>query len=169
MVGDPDVAAIEAAMVAMRRNQSRRALMKVALARQEPAPVDSSIFDVLDVIEAANQAGSPAGVREVALGLNVDQPRASKLVAAAVAAGYVRREADQADGRRTLLVATAVGHDTVERAHKFRRGIVEAATREWTAAERAQFAVLFDRFVSDVANVAAERSRGEIDSVNETD
>lgn len=169
MTVDPEVATIEQAMVAMRRNQSRRSLMKAALARQESAHIDSSIFDVLDVIEAAIQAGSPAGVREVALALNVDQPRASKLVAAAVAAGYVRREADQADGRRTLLVATDTGRETVERAHRFRRGVVEAATREWTADERARFAMLFDRFVSDVANVVAERSGSDRHGANDND
>ncbi|MFD4429251.1 MarR family transcriptional regulator, partial [Nocardia sp. NPDC058497] len=47
----------------------------------------------------AREAAEPT-VSTVAAALAVDQPRASKLVAAAVTAGYLRRVADQSDGRR---------------------------------------------------------------------
>jgi DNA-binding MarR family transcriptional regulator len=44
-------------------------------------------------------------------------------VAAAVEAGLVRREADQADGRRALLVRTEQGNTLSEDLHRFRRTI----------------------------------------------
>jgi DNA-binding MarR family transcriptional regulator len=105
---------------------------------------------VLDAIEAAEEAGQPATVTTVAAGLGIDQPRASKLVAAAVAAGLVRREADQADGRRALLVHTAAGRRTSAQIHAFRRQIAGDAMAGWSARDRAQFARLLTRFVESL-------------------
>ena len=132
-----DVERIERAMVAIRRRQTRRAL---AAAANEPA---GRAFDVLDVIEAT----SAPTVSSVAASLGVDQPRASKLVSAAVAAGLVRRVADQADGRRAVLVTTKAGRSVLEAAHRRRREVFAAAMAEWTARERAEFARLLSRFV----------------------
>ncbi|WP_326622080.1 MarR family winged helix-turn-helix transcriptional regulator [Streptomyces decoyicus] len=144
-----EVAAIERAMVALRRSAARRTLARRA-ERQAGAPVPGgAAFDVLDVVEAAEERGEPAGVREVADALRVDQPRASKLVAAAVQAGHLRREADQTDGRRTLLAVTPDGRELLETVHTFRRAMVARVTRDWPAADRAAFARLFTRFMDD--------------------
>lgn len=156
---EAEVAAIERAMVALRRSAARRTLARRA-ARQGGGPVpEGAAFDVLDVVEAAEERGEPAGVREVADALRVDQPRASKLVAAAVQAGHLRREADQADGRRTLLAVTSAGRELLEAAHTFRRSVVARVTRDWPAAERAAFARLFTRFMDDFG--AANGPSGE--------
>jgi DNA-binding MarR family transcriptional regulator len=132
-----EIAAIERAMVAIRRRQSRR-----ALARLQGAAGPE--YDVLDVIEGA---GEPVTVSTVAGALSVDQPRASRLVAAAVAAGLVRREADQADGRRAWLVLTEAGAAALEQAHRGRQAAFGAAVADWSDAERAEFARLLTRFV----------------------
>ncbi|WP_162795692.1 MarR family transcriptional regulator, partial [Nonomuraea lactucae] len=79
MYNDKEIEAIERAMIAVRRRRSRR-----ALARLHGAPGPE--FDVLDVLDAA---GEPVTVSAVADALSVDQPRASRLAAAAVAAGLV--------------------------------------------------------------------------------
>src|SRR4051794_21572430 len=100
---DMHVQAIERAMVALRRRQVRRALATQA------GQSHTAVFDVLDAVEAAELEQQPATVSTVAEALHVDQPRASKLVAATVTAGLVRREADQADGRRSRLVRTGAG------------------------------------------------------------
>jgi len=76
-------AMIEQSLIALRRSQRRR-----TLARLSGAPADPAV-EVIDVIEAAELAGKPATVSTVADALNIDQPRASKLVAAAVEAGLV--------------------------------------------------------------------------------
>src|SRR5437762_9004581 len=113
-------------MVAISRSQTRRALTRLAEGRDDTDDsglVGGSAVDVLDAIEAAEQAGTPATVSRVAATLNVDQPRASKLVAAAVEAGLVRREADQADGRRAPLVRTERGNALFEDLHRFRRSV----------------------------------------------
>lgn len=136
--------AVERAMVAIRRSQTRRTLARLAAGGAE----SGAGAEVLDVIEAAEEAGEPATVTSVAAALNVDQPRASKLVAAAVAAGLVRREADQADGRRALLVRTPEGQRVSAEIHAFRREAIGQAVADWPADERAEFARLLTRFVA---------------------
>src|SRR5262245_5861527 len=148
-------------MVAIRRSQSRRTLARLAAARhgdrQGGTTTDDggsrASADVLDVIEEAEEAGMPATVTSVAAAMAIDQPRASKLVAAAVAAGLVRRKADQADGRRALLVRTPAGQRLSEQTHAFRRQVFGDAMAGWSAAARAEFAKLLSRFVESLAKV----------------
>lgn len=159
---DEHVRAVERAMVAIRRSQTRRALTRLAEGRDDVDRGDvdrgdvvgGPAVDVLDAIEAAEQAGTRATVSGIAATLNVDQPRASRLVAAAVEAGLVRREADQADGRRTSLVRTERGDDLFEELHRFRRSIFATAMSDWTDADRATFARLLTRFVESLAGIA---------------
>jgi DNA-binding MarR family transcriptional regulator len=153
---DEHVKAVERALVAIRRSQTRRALNRLAQGRDDgdqAGVVGSSAVDVLDAIEAAAQAGTPATVSGVAATLNVDQPRASRLVAAAVEAGLVRREADQTDGRRAYLVRTERGDALFEELHRFRRSIFATAMSDWTEDERAEFARLLTRFVESLADI----------------
>lgn len=126
-------------MVAIRRRQARRTF-GVQAGGSDP------VQEVLDAVEAAG--GEPIGVNGVAAALGVDQPRASKLVAAAVAGGLIRREADQADGRRTNLVLTPAGHDQLATVHKHRQSRFADAMADWTPAERTTFATLLTRFVT---------------------
>ena len=136
----PDaVGRVEAAMVTIRRRQTRRTFAEQA---GRPDPVQ----DVLDALEAAGT--TPLGVNGIATRLGVDQPRASKLVAAAVGAGLVRREADQADGRRTNLVLTDAGRVRLDAVHDHRRERFAEAMTGWTDSERENFADLLTRFVT---------------------
>jgi DNA-binding MarR family transcriptional regulator len=135
---DP-VVAVEAAMIAIRRRQTRRTF---AVQAGGPDPVQ----EVLDAIEAAEPEA--LGVNGVAAALAVDQPRASKLVTAAVSAGLVRREADQRDGRRTTLVLTADGRQQLSAVHAYRQDRFAAAMNDWTQAERETFAALLTRFLT---------------------
>lgn len=123
-------------MIEIRRRQTRRALGKGS------AP-DRQSFDVLDVIEADPEPT----VSAIAAALAVDQPRASKLVAAAVADGLVLRVADQHDGRRSVLVLTDRGREVLARAHEHRRTAFDSAMTGWTPRERTEFARLLTRFV----------------------
>lgn len=137
-------------MVAIRRSQTRR-----ALARSGPAgDVDPAVFDVVDAVE---ELRDQATVMSVAAALAVAQPRASKLVAAAVEAGWLRREADQGDGRRSLLVRTPDGLALSERVHAARRARFATATGGWSAAEVDTFAQLLTRFVAGLTETVAGR------------
>lgn len=135
---DTHLAAVEQALIAMRRSQSRRALAELAV----PA------FDVLDVLETAERNGVQATVSGVATALHVDQPRASKLVTSAVDAGLVSRVADKADGRRVLLVRTQRGRATSAELHRARQAACATAMADWSEEERVAFAALLTRFVA---------------------
>lgn len=139
---DKTLLAVERAMVEIRRRQRRRALARGAVGPH---------VDVLDVVEAAEEAGEPVTVSAVAAALGVDQPRASKLVAAAVAEGWVRREADQADGRKAYLVRTDAGRELSDVIHERRQEAFDRAMDGWTDAEREAFASLLTRFVGGLA------------------
>ena len=137
---DKSVIAVEAAMVAVRRRQSRR-----AFARDSGSPpADDAVQQVLDAVESA---AVPPGVTGIAAALGVDQPRASKLVAAAIEAGLLRREFDQPDGRRAQLAVTPDGRARLDVVHAHRRARFAAAMADWTADERETFAGLLTRFV----------------------
>jgi len=137
---DP-AATVETAMVAIRRRQTHRALAK-------QAGESGQHTVMLDAIEHAQHGGQPATVTTVAAALAVDQPRASRLVATAVGAGLVRREADQSDGRRGLLVLTEKGKAQLDQVHRFRRDAFAGAMAGWSPGERAEFARLLTRFVA---------------------
>ena len=150
---DAHVEAVERAMVALRRSQSRRTLARLAATRRRAtvaAAAPGAGVEVLDAIEEAEESGVPATVTSVAAALGIDQPRASKLVAAAVAAGLARREADQADGRRALLVRTPAGRRLSAEVHAFRRQVADRAMAGWSDRDRAQFARLLTRFVESL-------------------
>jgi DNA-binding MarR family transcriptional regulator len=149
--GDKVLAGIESAMVAIRRRQTRRALSRGF------SEVDPALFDVVDAVEEGEQQHRDVTVTDVAAALDVAQPRASKLVANAVEAGLIRREADQRDGRRGLLLRTVAGRELSERVHASRRGRFARATADWSAAERATFAQLLGRFVDGLTDPGADR------------
>jgi DNA-binding MarR family transcriptional regulator len=127
-------------MVAVRRRQSRRMLAR----RAGAPPADDAVQQVIDAVESAP---TPPGIAGIAAALGVDQPRASKLVAAAVRAGLLRREPDQHDGRRVHLALTQQGRARLDAVHAHRRERFAAAMAGWTVAERESFAALLTRFV----------------------
>ncbi|WP_280233284.1 MarR family winged helix-turn-helix transcriptional regulator [Nocardia cyriacigeorgica] len=142
-----DVERVERAMVEIRRRQTRRTLAPEG----EPA---GQAFDVLDVVASVPEPT----VSLVADSLAVDRPRASRLVAAAVDAGYIERIADQSDGRRSLLAVTPTGRTVLQSAHQRRIDAFTSAMHSWTTPERAQFADLLTRFVAGMQGQGSGRS-----------
>lgn len=176
---DP-VGAVEAALVAMRRDQGRRRLQRRGehggphhghgahdehhghhdhdhdhepdaagrpqrRGRGGAGLAQAARFRLLDALEAAPQ---PPSVGQLAEAIGVDQPRASRLVQAAVEAGHARREVDPADARRSAIVLTAAGRRVLAGARDTRRGAVETALAGFTPEESAEFARLLTRFVA---------------------
>ncbi|WP_245567274.1 MarR family winged helix-turn-helix transcriptional regulator [Nocardia vinacea] len=133
---DAVTVAVEAAMVRIRRRQTRGTLGK-------GSPVPIAVFRVLDAVAGAN--ADTVGALAPALG--VDQPRASRLVAQAVSSGHLERVADQQDGRRAVLQLTPAGYAAVSAARAGRRAAMAAAMADWTDRERTEFARLLGRFV----------------------
>jgi DNA-binding MarR family transcriptional regulator len=139
---------IEAAMVAIRRSQSRRAITRVLqrLAGPTAEVGHSMVVDALD--RSADDIPPPVGA--VAERLGIDPSRASRMVASAVKAGFVRRVASQEDGRRVGLELTDQGKALAELARTARRQVFGQAVANWTDDDAEAFARLLARFVDDL-------------------
>jgi DNA-binding MarR family transcriptional regulator len=155
------VAAIEAAVVALRRAQKRRALARLAQRSGErtggQGALPDGVFELLDALAAGAERGETLTVTEVAAVLDVDQPRGSRLATMALDAGLIRRAADQRDGRRSLLVLTEGGSRVLAQIRDFRRRAIADATSDWSPADRAALARLLPRFVRDFAALTERR------------
>ena len=147
---DAAVAAVERAMVQMRRSQTRRALgppMLSAVRERLGLELDYGTTGVIDAVEEPAPDGADVTVGLVAERLGLDASRASRLVGAAVAAGLVRREASQEDGRRIHLTLTELGQRVFEVEQDVRRTYFALGMQEWSAKDRRAFAELLTRFV----------------------
>ncbi|MEU4674231.1 MarR family winged helix-turn-helix transcriptional regulator [Amycolatopsis sp. NPDC023774] len=109
------MADVERAMIATRRSRQRRAL--TCIARDPGRHVVDPVIELLDVVEDFADRGDAATVTSPATALGVDQPRASRLVARAVDQGDLHREADQSDGRRTVLALAPAGRARLDAPH----------------------------------------------------
>ncbi|WP_410874460.1 MarR family winged helix-turn-helix transcriptional regulator [Nocardia sp. A7] len=78
-----------------------------------------------------------------------DASTVSRQVAQLVGRGLVVRTADPDDGRATVLQATDEGRDVAARIRARRQEAVTIITEHWSAADRASFAGLLTRFVTD--------------------
>ena len=139
--------AVERAMVAIRRRQTRRAFAGRAPAAHGQA-VSPAVTELLDAVEAETAADRDVTVTDLTRLLAIDQPRASKLTGAAVSSGLLRRLADQQDGRRSTIMLTADGTGYLDTVHRYRQSRFAAAMGGWTDSERAVFADLLTRFVA---------------------
>ncbi|MFD9963525.1 MarR family winged helix-turn-helix transcriptional regulator [Amycolatopsis sp. NPDC058986] len=139
------VAEVERAMIAIRRSQQRRSLSGIARTRGRGA--HDPVIELLDVVEEFSERGESGTVTALGAALGVDQPRASRLVARAVERGLLRREADQRDGRRTVLVLTDAGRAELDELHEFRRGVFAEVMAEWSEEDRIAFGRLLTAFV----------------------
>lgn len=138
---------VEAAMVRIRRSMGRRTLGRALLAERPEA--DLATFAVLDAVEEGPEPGADVvTVGDVADRTDADPSRASRQVAAAVEAGYLRRTASQRDARRVGLELTEAGRALTEHAHTMRQTRFAEAMQDWTEAERGEFARLLTRFTT---------------------
>lgn len=92
------------------------------------------------------KSGQELTVGLVANRLGIDPSRTSRLVAVGIKAGYLRRVASQADGRRIHLELTATAEELAAAAHEARQGLYEQLMRGWSEPDRTSFAELLARF-----------------------
>jgi DNA-binding MarR family transcriptional regulator len=152
------VAAVERAMIEIRRLQMRRSLGRLSQ-RRSGHPIDMALTEVVDAVEQHDRTGSPCTVSTVAATLGVDQPSASRAVARAVAVGLLVRVADQSDGRRVCLALTSAGAAHAEQVHRFRRTVFADAVAGWTPHDISTFALMLTRFVESYRTISADTAR----------
>lgn len=134
-------------MVRIRRSIARRTFSRV-LAERLPASRDVRHVPVLEAVdEGSPQGGEPVSIGVIAERLALDPSRASRVVAAAVEAGLVRRVASPSDSRRTGIELTEEGQALTDTVRSLRAAWLGDAIADWSSDDRRRFADLFARFV----------------------
>ncbi|GAB3355345.1 MarR family winged helix-turn-helix transcriptional regulator [Modestobacter lapidis] len=82
--------------------------------------------------------------------VHADPSTVSRHVTLLVERGLVRREADEQDGRASVLVVTATGEAALESMRQERDAFLERVTAAWSPGERATFTGQLHRFVQDL-------------------
>jgi DNA-binding MarR family transcriptional regulator len=106
-------------------------------------------FRLLEVLLRADPA-TRMGISEIADAIGVDQPRASRLVNEALEKGLVTRRADERDARRSVVELSPTGSALLQSAHANRRTAVTDALEGFSAEEVATFAALLSRFTQNL-------------------
>lgn len=94
-------------------------------------------------------ASGPLSVSALGEAIGVDQPRASRLVQQGVERGWLRREADPDDARRTRIVLTDEGRRLGRGVRGDRREALRRAMSALTADEQAEFARLLAKVAAN--------------------
>lgn len=94
-------------------------------------------------------ASGPLSVSALGEAIGVDQPRASRLVQQGVERGWLRREADPDDARRTRIVLTDEGRRLGRGVRGDRREALRNAMSALTAEEQAEFARLLAKVAAN--------------------
>lgn len=101
------------------------------------------------MLEALAAASAPLSVSDLGAAIGVDQPRASRLVQQGVAHGFVRREADPDDARRTRIALTDEGRTIARGMRGERREALGAALAAFTDDERTELARLLTKLADN--------------------
>lgn len=101
------------------------------------------------MLEALAAASAPLSVSELGEAVGVDQPRASRLVQQGVQRGFVQREADPDDARRTRIALTDVGRKIASGMRGERREVLSKALESFTDAESRELARLLSKLADN--------------------
>src|SRR5690606_23513888 len=120
---------------------------------RRPGAVDGGLRPgapaVIRMIEALAAASEPLSVSGLADAIGVDQPRASRLVQQGVDRGWVRREADPDDARRTRIALTDEGARLFRGVRGERREALGRALAAFTDEESAELARLLTKLADN--------------------
>jgi len=104
---------------------------------------------LIRMVEALSSASEPLSVSRLAEAIGVDQPRASRLVQQGVDRGWVRREADPDDARRTRIALTPEGARLFRGVRGERREALARALAAFTDDESAELARLLTKLADN--------------------
>lgn len=138
-----DISHIAEVMGRLRLLVGRRVISRRAIDNIAPS-LEISHVDVLDAMRRIEGEVTVGAIADI---MRLDPSRGSRLVAELVAQGILRRDASQADGRRSVVVRTELGDRLMAEIHATKRRLLESMLDGWTEEELRVFAVLFDKFV----------------------
>jgi len=112
--------------------------------------VDPSLVRTL---HAVRQAEGDMAVRDAAAWLCVDPSTASRMVDAAVTAGYLERRRSESDRRRSVVTLTRTGNQLLENVLAAKRELLAELTLDWSDDDVGQFTDLMERLAERVAEL----------------
>jgi DNA-binding MarR family transcriptional regulator len=132
--------------------------MMTAARRLKPrhARLDPASVWVLHYVEAH----APLRVSELAKCMELDSSTVSRHIRHLEQNGYLSRTDDPDDRRATRVGLTARGRSVLEESMRARAGVVDAATADWSEADREALTTLMTRLATSIDRLAPEaRSR----------
>jgi MarR family transcriptional regulator, organic hydroperoxide resistance regulator len=114
-------------------------------------PTDHDVFcdrgsRGIDVLVARADAGG-ATINDIAAELGIDQSGASRMVAHAVAQGFLAKDV-AVDARQRIVSVTEAGRTLVSQAHTWQETTFARLTADWSPADIARFTALMTRLVA---------------------
>lgn len=99
------------------------------------------------------QAHGPMRSSALAASVQADLSTVSRQVAALVSRGLLERQADQLDGRASLLAVTGAGRTAIAEHEQVRQAFFDEVLAGWSTAELRQFAQHMERFTASYDQV----------------
>ncbi|HEX3490392.1 MAG TPA: MarR family winged helix-turn-helix transcriptional regulator [Streptosporangiaceae bacterium] len=103
---------------------------------------------VLEAIDAAAAGAPAAAIGDVAVQLGLDRSNASRMLAAAVAAGLVNKAVHPGDARRAELAITPAGRDLLAAARAWQDQVFAGLVADWPAADARRLAGYLQRLAA---------------------
>lgn len=148
LLEDPSVAGVEEALRSILRQSGLRRLHHVVAARAG-LTLDRSAYPILGRIRDEGRVR----LSDLAAGLDVTMPTISRQVKQLEAAGLIRRAADPADGRASLLELTGAGRRTLERYRAAWQELLAETLAPWDEGDRARLASLLGRLAAELGSL----------------
>jgi len=134
-------------------------LLALRLFKSQPTPVPPGMVSVLGAIDSiGGEQATPGGchLKDLAARNALDPSTVSRAVATLVQLGLVRRTADPADGRASILQLTERGDLALHDTQRQYDTVLAEALAGWSPQDLATFTALLQRFADDVLNRLAK-------------
>lgn len=152
---------VDRALVRIRRSQSRRTIGRL-LEQHLGGRLSFTVLSVADALQELAEAGEQKPtIGRMAKRLGIEPSRASRMTAAAIRAGLVRRIASQSDGRRSHVELTTEGSEALEMVRRFRMRFFAQLMSDWSDRESAEFGRLLIRFTDSLPGGFDDKIRGQ--------
>jgi DNA-binding MarR family transcriptional regulator len=104
-------------------------------------------------------ADGPIRASALAVSVQADLSTVSRQVAALVSRGLLERQADQHDGRASLLAVTEAGQAALAQYEQGRQAFFDEVLAGWSPGEMSQFAQHLERFTAAYDRIHAARMK----------
>jgi DNA-binding MarR family transcriptional regulator len=132
------------------RERLHQVLQAVRLFKSQQTPVPPALVSVLGAIEHIGDARDVCHLKDLAAHNALDPSTVSRAVTTLVHHGLVRRTADPADGRASILRLTERGQAALSDTHRRYDAVLAEALAGWSPQDLATFCALLKRFADDL-------------------